>query len=82
VKAPLYPVQNFKCRNMPVTLRRIGTGAEFTAPGWTRLEKHIAKHEKAGGWSRIARRHLPEPIEVEGYKCTEVADVELFAPLA
>ena len=75
-------VTNFKARDMPVTLLRIGTKAECTAPGWTRLQKHIAKHEEAGGWSRIERRHLPEPITVEGYKCIELADVELFEPLA
>jgi hypothetical protein len=75
-------IKNFKARNMPVTLLRIGTKAPFTAPGWTRLEKHIAKHEKAGGWSSVERRHLDKPIEVEGYKCVEVADVELFEPLA
>lgn len=76
-----YPITHFKARNMPVTLLRIGTKAPFTAPGWNRLQKHIEKHEKAGGWSQITRRTLPEPIEVEGYKCIELADVELAEPL-
>jgi len=75
-------IKNFKARGMPVTLLRIRSGEEFTAPGWNRLEKHIAKHEKAGGRSSIERRRLDKPIEVEGYKCVEVADVELFEPLA
>lgn len=75
-------IVNFKARNMPVTLLRIGTGQPFTAPGWNRLHRHIEKHEKAGGWTSIRRRQLPEPIEVEGYKCVEMADVELFEPLA
>jgi hypothetical protein len=74
-------VKTFKARNMPVTLLRIGTKAEFPAPGWNRLQKHIAKHEKAGGWSHIERRRLDKPIEVEGWKCIELADVELFEPL-
>lgn len=76
-----YPIVQFKARNMPVTLLRIGTKAPFTAPGWARLQKHIEKHEKAGGWSQITRRQLPEPVDVEGYKCIEMADVELAEPL-
>lgn len=75
-------VKNFRARNMPVTLLRKGTGDPFTNPGWARLEKHIARHEKAGGWACIQRRHLAEPIEIEGFKCIELADVELFEPLA
>lgn len=75
-------VTNFKARNMPVTLLRPSTGVPFTAPGWNRLQKHIEKHEKEGGWSCIKRRQLRKPIEVEGYKCVEMADVELFSPLA
>ena len=75
-------VKTFKARNMPVTLLRVRSGEEFTAPGWNRLQKHIAKHEKAGGWSHIERRRLDKPIEVEGWKCIELADVELFEPLA
>ena len=71
------PPTYFKARDMPVTLRRIRSGEEFTAPGWTRLEKHIAAHKKAGGWVNV----LAEPIDVEGYTCVEVADVELAEPL-
>lgn len=71
----------FKARNMPVTLLRIGTKTPFTAPGWNRLQKHIERHEKAGGWVSIERRTLAEPIDVEGYKCIELADVELAEPL-
>jgi hypothetical protein len=75
-------IVTFTARNMPVTLLRKGTGAQFTNPGWSRLETHIARHEKAGGWTHINRRMLPEPIEIEGFKCVELADVELFPPLA
>lgn len=67
----------FKARNMAVTLLRKGTGQPFTNPGWNRLEQHIARHEKAGGLALIRRRMLDEPIEVEGFKCIELADVEL-----
>lgn len=38
-------VKNFRARNMPVTLLRKGSGELFTNPNWTRLEKHIARHE-------------------------------------
>lgn len=75
------PPTYFKARDMPVTLLRVRSGEEFTAPGWTRLEKHIAAHKKAGGWVNVQRRRLAEPIDVEGYKCVEVADVELAEPL-
>ena len=75
-------VKTFKARNMPVTLLRVRSAEEFPAPGWNRLQKHIARHEKAGGWSHIERRRLDKPIEVEGWKCIELADVELFEPLA
>lgn len=76
-----YPIQNFKARGMPVTLLRIGTKAEFSAPGWNRLQEHIKRHEKAGGSVYLKRRRLDEPIEVEGYKCVELADVDLFPSL-
>ena len=68
-------------RGVPVTLLRIGTKAEFTAPGWTRLQKHIEKQEKAGGSVYVKRRRLDKPIDVESYQCVELADVELFEPL-
>lgn len=68
---------NFKARNMAVTLLRKGTGQPFTNPGWNRLAQHIAKHEKAGGVAIVRRRALEKPIEVEGFPCIEVADVEL-----
>jgi hypothetical protein len=77
----IVPAINFKARGMPVTLLRIGTKAEFTAPGWTRLQKHIEKQEKAGWTVSVRRRRLPNPIEVEGYKCVELADVDLCEPL-
>lgn len=76
-----YPITNFKARGMAVTLLRIGTKAEFTAPGWNRLQQHIARHEKAGGSVYVQRRRLEEPIDVEGYDCVELADVDLFEPL-
>lgn len=69
---------NFRCRDMAVTLLRKGSGQPFTNPGWTRLAWHIARHEKAGGLVRVARRPLEKPIDVEGFKCVELADVELF----
>lgn len=72
----------FTARNMPVTLLRKGSGQAFTNPGWSRLQQHIARHEKAGGWVSIRARQLDEPIDVEGFKCIELADVELFPPLA
>lgn len=77
------PIILFKARNMPVTLERKGTGALFQNPGWTRLLAHIARHEKAGGWSSI-RYHTPpmQPADVEGFKCVQFADVDLFPPLA
>jgi hypothetical protein len=75
------PPTYFKARNMPVTLLRIGSAAEFPAPGWTRLQKHIERTEKAGGWVNVERRRLPKPINVEGYTCVEVADVELAETL-
>lgn len=69
---------NFRARNMPVTLLRKGTGQPFTSPNWSRLEQHIAKHEKAGGLVCMSRVVMLEPVEVEGFKCIEFADVELF----
>lgn len=75
-------IVTFTARNMPVTLLRKRSGEEFINPGWNRLESHIARHEKAGGWVFINRRVLDEPVEVEGFKCIELADVELFPPLA
>jgi hypothetical protein len=81
VKPGPYPIE-FTARNMAVTLKRKRSGEEFPHPGWSRLQDHIARHEKAGGWSHINRRRLDEPIEVEGYECVEIADVELFHPLA
>jgi len=75
-------IVTFKARNLPVTLLRKSTGAPFTNPAWKRLSIHIARHEKAGGWASIRRRTLEEPSEIEGYQCVELADVELFPPLA
>ena len=76
-------IVNFKARNMPVTLERKRTGALFTNPGWTRLEKHIERHKKAGGWASV-RYHTPplQPADVEGFKCVKFADIDLFEPLA
>lgn len=72
---------------MPVTLLRKSTGVPYTNPNWTRLEKHIARHEKAGGLATVNRRHLDEPITLGadafgkgGIDCIELADVELFEP--
>jgi hypothetical protein len=73
---------NFRARDMAVTLLRKGTGQPFINPGFARLEQHAARHEKAGGWVSVRRRMLDEPIDVEGFKCIELADVELFDPLA
>ena len=39
---------NFRARNMAVTLLRKRDGSPFTNPGFSRLERHIAQHEKAG----------------------------------
>lgn len=75
------PAKNFTARGVPVTLLRIGTKAPFTAPGWNRLQKHIERQEKAGWTVSVRRRRLPEPIEIEGYKCVELADVDLCEPL-
>jgi hypothetical protein len=75
------PARNFTARGVPVTLLRIRTKAEFTAPGWTRLQRHIEKQEKAGWTVSVRRRRLPNPIEVEGYSCVELADVDLCEPL-
>lgn len=75
-------IVTFTARNMPVTLLRKRSGEEFINPGWNRLQKHIARHEKAGGWVSIRARQLDEPIDIEGCKCIELADVELFPPLA
>jgi hypothetical protein len=73
-------VTRFKASNMPVTLLRKGTGQPFENPGWTRLRQHIARHEKAGGIASIRHKQLDEPIEVEGFKCIALADVELLDP--
>ena len=73
-------VTRFTARNMPTTLLRKGSGQPFDNPGWNRLQQHIAKHEKAGGLSSIQHRQLDEPIEVEGFKCIALADIELFDP--
>lgn len=73
---------NFRARNMAVTLLRKRDGSPFINPGFSRLERHIAQHEKVGGWWSVRRRMLDEPIDVEGFKCIELADVELFDPLA
>lgn len=75
-------IVTFTARNMPVTLLRKGSGEAYINPGWARLQKHTDRHEKAGGWVFVNHRHLDEPMEVEGYKCIELADVELFPPLA
>jgi hypothetical protein len=72
---------DFKARNMPVTLLR-RSGEAYQNPNWSRLQKHIAKHEKAGGWSSIRFRTPEEPVEVEGFKVVRFADIDLFSPLA
>lgn len=71
----------FKARNMPTVLRRKRSGADFPNPGWSRLQRHIARHKKAGGMTCINVRRLEKPVEVEGFDCVEMADIELFEPL-
>lgn len=73
---------SFRARDMAVTLLRKRSGEPFTSPGFTRLMQHAARHQKAGGWVSVRRRPLEEAITVDGFQCIELADVELFEPLA
>lgn len=72
-------VTSFKARDMPVTLLR-GNGTTYTNPNWTRLQRHITKHEKAGGVVLVKTRWLEEAVSVGRFSCVELADVELFSP--
>jgi hypothetical protein len=71
------PVQKcFRAIGVPSIQKRDGY-VERETPGWLRLKKHIAAHEKAGGIVQVTTTHLDDPVMVEGRLVVEFKNVEL-----
>lgn len=54
--------------------------AEKETPNWARLQKHIERHEKAGGVAKIVTTRFDDAQMVEGRLIIEMVNVELSWP--